>query len=835
MQKDGSVYEQITVIAVPNALRSGSDGCWETAWYDARMISGDSDMAPKAAPMKIAVIGSGYVGLVASVCFAEMGHSVIGVDNDPHKLAAHTQGQPTIHEQSLPELLQRHLGTSLRFTADLPEAAAQADVVFIAVGTPQSDAGHSDLSYVESVAHQIAHSMRGYTVIAEKSTVPVYTNAWLRRLIAGQGVSAEQFDVVSNPEFLREGTAIADFLHPDRIVVGAETERAMQVMRRIYAPLTTGRYYAQAHAIAGRCSPLAPPPILQTSAKSAELIKHASNAFLAMKISFINQVANVCEAAGADIDEVRSGIALDRRIGPAFLHPGIGYGGSCFSKDIAAFHSVAAALGVDFDLLAKVEQANHGQRERFLAQVRTELGTLAGKKLAVLGLAFKGGTDDVRESPALALVQQLCEANCTVVAYDPAAMPRAQQALGNPPHLHFAADEYAAATDADALLILTDWPQFARLDWARMRTLLATPRVLDGRNLCDPNELAAQGLTWIGVGRKRRMPDLHTLPAQAPALHTPQPRQRILLTGAAGFLGSHLADRLVAEGMQVLGVDNGSTGSATNLEHLRNEPRFDLLEQDICVPFDPGAIDYILNFASPASPAQYMQRGPETLRAGSLGTQHMLDLARRHRAVFLQASTSECYGTPQVHPQPESYWGNVNPIGPRSVYDESKRFSEALVMAYHRYYRVDVRLARLFNTYGPRMQPDDGRVISNFVMQALTGRDLTVYGSGKQTRSFCFVADLVEGILALMRSSETMPVNLGNPDEYTILQCAQQVIAGCQSPSKIVHEPLPEDDPPQRRPEITRARTILDWEPKMPLQAGLALTIPYFRSLISNT
>ena len=791
-------------------------------------------MATKVDPMKIAVIGSGYVGLVASVCFAEMGHAVISVDNDPHKLASHAQGQPTIHEQSLPELLQRHLGASLRFTADLPEAVSQADVAFIAVGTPQSDAGRADLSYVESVAHQIARSIRSYTVIAEKSTVPVYTNTWLRRLITGQGIAAEQFDVVSNPEFLREGTAIADFLHPDRIVVGTETERAMQVMRRVYAPLTTGSYYARAHAIVGRCSPLAPPPILQTTAKSAELIKHASNAFLAMKISFINQVANVCEAAGADIDEVRSGIALDRRIGPAFLQSGIGYGGSCFSKDIAAFHSVAAALGVDFDLLAEVEQANQRQRERFLTQVRAELGTLAGKKLAVLGLAFKGGTDDVRDSPALAIVQRLCEADCTVVAYDPAAMQRAQQALEKQPRLHFAADEYAAATGADALLILTDWPQFARLDWARVRALLATPRVLDGRNVCDPNELTAQGLTWIGMGRKRRVPDAHTLQVQAPTMHTPQPRQRILLTGAAGFLGSHFADRLVAEGMQVLGVDNGSTGSAVNLEHLRNEPRFDLLERDICVPFDPGAIDCILNFASPASPVQYMQRGPETLRAGSLGTQQMLELARRHHAVFLQASTSECYGTPQVHPQPESYWGNVNPIGPRSVYDESKRFSEALVMAYHRYYRVDVRLARLFNTYGPRMQPDDGRVISNFVMQALAGRDLTVYGSGRQTRSFCYVTDLIEGILRLMRSRETMPVNLGNPDECTILECAQQVIASCQSHSKIVFEPLPEDDPPQRRPEITRARTILNWEPEIALPSGLAQTIPYFRSLSAS-
>jgi UDPglucose 6-dehydrogenase len=786
-------------------------------------------MPPSADAVNIAVIGSGYVGLVASVCFAEMGHRVVCVDNDPRKLELHAQGIPSIHEQLLPGLLQRHLQASLHFTADLQAAAADAEVVFIAVGTPQREEGRADLSYVESVAHQIARSIRSYTVIAEKSTVPVYTNDWLRRLIAGQGVAAEQFDVVSNPEFLREGTAVSDFLHPNRIVVGAETERAMAVMRRVYAPLTSGRYYAQANAVAGGCSPLAPPPMLQTTAKSAELIKHASNAFLAMKISFINQVAHVCEAAGVDIQEVRRGIALDHRIGGEYLQPGIGYGGSCFSKDIAAFQSVAAALGIRLDLLAEVEKTNQQQRERFVAKVQMECGPLAGKKLAVLGLAFKSGTDDIRDSPALAIVQSLWEAGCTVVAFDPAAMPRAQQALGARERLHFAADEYAAAAGADALLILTDWPQFAQLDWARIRDALAAPRVLDGRNVCDPHVLATHGLAWSGIGRSRSTADVQ--PALAPTVHTPQPQPRILLTGAAGFLGSHLADRLVAEGMHVLGVDNGSTGSAKNLEHLRREPRFDLLEQDICAPFDPGAVDCILNFASPASPAQYMQRGPETLRAGSMGTQQMLELARRHHAVFLQASTSECYGTPLVHPQPENYWGNVNPIGPRSVYDESKRFSEALVMAYHRYHRVDVRLARIFNTYGPRMQPDDGRVISNFIMQALAGADLTVYGDGVQTRSFCYVSDLVEGILRLLRSRETMPVNLGNPDEFTILECARQVMAGCQSQSKITYAALPEDDPPQRRPDITRARNLLGWEPKIDLQQGLAQTIPYFRSL----
>ncbi len=796
--------------------------------------------ATKDAEARIVVVGSGYVGLVAAVCFAEMGHPVVCVDNDPHKMESHRQGIPTIHEQFLPELLQRHLHRSLTFTADLSGAVQEAEAVFIAVGTPQSGDGQADLSYVESVARDIARSIRRYTVIAEKSTVPVYTNEWIRRLMEKQGIAAAQFDVVSNPEFLCEGTAVTDFLHPDRILIGTESTRAAEVLQRIYAPLTTGKYYAKQGAIAGRCTTAAP-QILRTSAKSAELIKHASNAFLAMKVSFINQVANVCDATNTDVAEVARGMGLDRRIGTYFLQPGIGYGGSCFTKDIAAFHAVAASLGIDFEMLTEVEKTNLQQRERFFEKVHAALGGLQGKRLAALGLAFKGGTDDIRESPALALVQRFLEAGCSVSAFDPAAMPRAQQSISASDHMAYAEDEYAAAQGADALLILTDWPQFAALDWARMRDVLAHPLVFDGRNLCSPAELTAHGLTYIGMGRKAGaempqspavLPESETQPK--PALTTRyagKPAQRIFLTGAAGFLGSHLADRLVAEGYSVLGADNVSTGDLHNLSHLRNEPRFSFIQQDICESCDPGAIDFVFNFASPASPVQYMNRGLETLRAGSEGMRRMLELARRYDATFLQASTSECYGTPQVHPQPETYWGNVNPIGPRSVYDESKRFGEAQVMAYHRYYRVDTRLARIFNTYGPRMQPDDGRVISNFIMQALAGNDLTVYGDGLQTRSFCYVTDLVEGILRLARSQEILPVNLGNPDEFTILACAQQVIAGCDAACTIRFEPLPEDDPPQRRPDITKARQLLGWEPKIALQQGLQQTIPYFRSL----
>ena len=307
---------------------------------------------------------------------------------------------------------------------------------------------------------------------------------------------------------------------------------------------------------------------------------------------------------------------------------------------------------------------------------------------------------------------------------------------------------------------------------------------------------------------------------------------RAIVSGAAGFLGSHLTDALLADGHSVVGVDNLCTGSLRNLEHLKSDSRFVFLERDICIPFDTGPVDYVFNFASPASPRDYLKLGTETLMAGSIGTQNMLELARKHGAKFLHASTSECYGDPLEHPQSEDYWGHVNPIGPRSVYDEAKRFSEALVMAYQRYHAVDTRLVRIFNTYGPRLNGDDGRVISNFIMQALRGEDLTVYGDGGQTRSFCYVSDEIDGIMRLSRSSEHLPVNIGNPHEWTVLECARAVLRVTGSTSRIVHGPLPEDDPSQRRPDIAKARRLLGWEPRIDLETGLRLSLEYFRGCV---
>jgi UDPglucose 6-dehydrogenase len=462
--------------------------------------------------MKIGVIGSGYVGLVAAACFAELGHDVICVDNDAEKLAALRAGAVPIHEQFLPELLQKNRGKRLNFSGSIQEAVRASAAIFIAVGTPQSETGEADLSYVEAVSRELAQALaesKDYKIVVEKSTVPVYTNSWIRRVMEQNG--AGSFDVASNPEFLREGSAVTDFLYPDRIVVGADQERCATIMRAIYEPLTSGEYQKRADAIPRPDAARIPAEIIVTSAKSAELIKHASNAFLAMKISFINAVANICESVGADVQQVREGIGADSRIGRRFLNPGIGYGGSCFPKDLKAFHAVAREFGFDFRLLDEVIRINEEQRQRFLRKIRATLWTLKGKRLAVVGLAFKGGTDDVRESPAIALVECLIKEGCEVVAYDPAAMEKSREILNS--SVTFAESSYAAAHKADALLILTDWEEFAALDLERLKTALKFPIVIDGRNLYSPKRMAEAGFTYVSVGRPDAMPQTNAVKA----------------------------------------------------------------------------------------------------------------------------------------------------------------------------------------------------------------------------------------------------------------------------------------------------------------------------------
>jgi len=467
------------------------------------------DLQPQtSAPVKIAVVGSGYVGLIAAVCFSELGHSVVCVDNDAARVAELQSGGVPIYEAQLPELLARHRGQRLVFSTDLLAAARCAEVIFIAVGTPQSPTGEADLSYVEASVREIAAGLDEYKVVVEKSTVPVLTNQWISRTLRFNGAKDENFDVISNPEFLREGTAIEDFLYPDRIVVGADTERARAVLRRVYQPLIDGSYFARPDHVPSPRDLNGGVRYLETSAKSAELIKHASNAFLALKISFINAVSNICELVGTDVEEVAVGIGADSRIGSKFLNAGIGYGGSCFPKDVRAFYKIAETVGYDFALLQAVERINENQQLCFMKKLRAALWTLKGKHIGVLGLAFKGGTDDVRESPAISIVKNLLAEGCLVSVYDPAAVEKARLMLPVDVNLRYAGDEFEAAHDAHALLVVTEWAQFARLNLDRLHQVMRYPVVIDGRNLFNPKQMAAAGFHYYSVGRPLAEPKL---------------------------------------------------------------------------------------------------------------------------------------------------------------------------------------------------------------------------------------------------------------------------------------------------------------------------------------
>jgi UDPglucose 6-dehydrogenase len=431
--------------------------------------------------MKIAVVGTGYVGLVAGACLAENGNDVVCVDKDPVKVKKLQRGQIPIYEPGLEEMVRRNRTEKrLTFTTNLARGIRASEIVFIAVGTPTGEDGSADLKHVLDVARETARAMNGYKVIVNKSTVPVGTAEKVRALVAGE--TKHPFSVVSNPEFLKQGAAIDDFMKPDRVVIGAEDTRAADLMKELYAPFTrTGA------------------PIMLMDCASAELCKYAANAMLATRISFMNEVANVCDAVGADVDQVRKAVAADRRIGPSFLFPGVGYGGSCFPKDVKAMVRFAKAADYDFQILKAVEAVNEKQKVRLIDKLRAHFGSLKGKRIAVWGLAFKPKTDDMREAPAVPLIQALLKDGAQVHVYDPEAMQVARTIFGS--KVKYAENSYGALDGADALALVTEWNEFREPDFARMRSTMRTPVIFDGRNIYSPEQIRAQGFTYVSMGR----------------------------------------------------------------------------------------------------------------------------------------------------------------------------------------------------------------------------------------------------------------------------------------------------------------------------------------------
>ena len=429
--------------------------------------------------MNISIIGSGYVGLVSGACFAELGNRVICADNDIKKISSLKKGQIPIFEPGLEELIKNNLKNKrLKFTSSIGEAVKSSEVIFIAVGTPPLENGEADLTGIENVARSIALSMDGYRLIVEKSTVPVETCSWIKKTVTTYLKKKYKFDVVSNPEFLREGSAINDFTHPDRIVVGLESLKARQIITRLYQPLNR--------------------PVLITNIKSAELIKHASNAFLATKISFINAVSCICDKVGADVKEVAQGMGLDNRIGRYFLHAGLGYGGSCFPKDLEAFITISEKLGYDFQILKAVRNTNEEQKKFVLQKIKDALWIIKDKTIAVLGLAFKPNTDDLRNSPSIDLINALTQEGAKIKVYDPKAMEKAKTILKN---VTYCRDPYQAAFHADCLIVATEWNEFKELDFVKLKRILKRALIVDGRNVYDPKLLKKIGFTYIGIGR----------------------------------------------------------------------------------------------------------------------------------------------------------------------------------------------------------------------------------------------------------------------------------------------------------------------------------------------
>ncbi|HYM70031.1 MAG TPA: UDP-glucose/GDP-mannose dehydrogenase family protein [bacterium] len=429
--------------------------------------------------MRLSVIGTGYVGLVAAVCFADLGHDVIGVDRDAERIRALQAGRSPIFEPGLEELLARGAEKKrLRFTTDTTEAVRESEVIFITVGTPSLESGDADVTAVAAVAETIAESLRDYRLIVEKSTVPVRTGERIRDQIQLVTGGAVPFDIASNPEFTREGSAIYDFMHPDRIVIGVTSERAERLLREVYRPFDC--------------------PVLVANLATAELIKHASNAFLAMKISYINAVANVCERVGADVRLVAEGMGYDDRIGRAFLNAGVGYGGSCFPKDVAAFVRIAHEAGYEFRLLEEVARVNEGQRDLLFRHLKEALWVLANRAVAVFGLAYKPNTDDMRDAPSVPVIERLLREGAEVRACDPVAEPNARRLL---PNIAYYADPYEAARGSDAVVLMTEWDEFRKLDLARLREVMRRPVLIDGRNLFDPEQAKALGFHYVGMGR----------------------------------------------------------------------------------------------------------------------------------------------------------------------------------------------------------------------------------------------------------------------------------------------------------------------------------------------
>jgi len=726
--------------------------------------------------VKVAVIGTGYVGLVTGVVLADMGNDVICVDNDQEKLAKLRQGIPPIYEPGVEEMLKRTIADGFfRVTDSVTDATRESDIVFIAVGTPSGDDGAPDLSAVQAVAKLIAKGITKYTIVVNKSTVPVGSGDMVENIILDAGVDPSLVDVVSNPEFLREGTAIHDTLQPDRIVIGARKREAAVKLVELYAPLEK--------------------PMIITDLNSAELIKYASNSFLAMKISFINAISRLCELCGGDVNDVAKGMGSDQRIGNQFLQAGLGWGGSCFPKDVLGLIRISESYGYDFEMLEATKKVNDEQTLHFVERMEKRLGGLKGKNIALLGLSFKPNTDDIRDAKSLEIIKFVKEKGAHIRAYDPVATQAVSKLH---PDVVYVDHAYDVCDNADALVLVTEWNEFKHLDLQRLGFVRRSSRLFEG---CS----RARGLrVFYGWNMK----------------------QPVLVTGGAGFVGSHLVDALVADGHHVRVLDDLSTGSLINLQSVEDKIEFihgSILEDGLLGRAADGC-RAVFHLAAIASVVE-AERDPERTQAVNVGgTLKAVEACRQHGAALVFSSSAAVYGDPDELPVHEDM-----PLNPISRYGHQKLEGERLVSDSG----VPCTMFRFFNVYGPRQDPASpySGVISLFMRSAMNLSPIYVFGDGYQTRDFVYIGDIVKAMVSALSFAKpgSSPLNLGTGLETPIRELARIIIELTGSPSILQFSEHREGDIQRSVADVALVRKMLGWQAMTNLSDGLKATLADLR------
>ncbi len=761
--------------------------------------------------MKITVVGAGYVGLVAGAGFSSTGNEVSIVDIDPSRIKTLLKGRSPIYEPGLEELLEHNLRQGrLSFTTDLGSAVEQAEVVILAVGTPSAPDGSVDMGAMEAAARDAAPALRGYTVVVTKSTVPVGTHKRLSEIIAS--LTDAEFDYVANPEFLKEGNAVGDFLKPDRVIVGVTGERALKIMRHLYAPFM-----------------MRSDRMLVMDPASAEMTKYACNVMLATRVSFMNELSQLCQRLGADIELVRRGMSSDHRIGSDFLFPSLGYGGSCLPKDVKALISMGRGANHPMRIAEAVDMANEAQREAIFRRVELYFrGSLQDKRIAVWGLAFKARTDDVRESSALVVIRRLLGAGASVAAHDPQALKRARAVLGGK-HVEYVKNMYDALAGADALVICTEWSEYRTPDFGRMKSLLNQPVIFDGRNLYDLEWMRETGVTYFSIGRP-----VVSLVAGGEGVDV-----KALVTGAAGFIGSHAVDRLLADGEEVVGVDNFDPFyereiKEANLLGARSYGGFAFAEADICDVgamgrvFDRhGPFDVVVHLAAKAGVRPSIADPRGCASANVAGTVNLLELSvqpsRKPRFVF--GSSSSVYGN-----NPKVPFSETDPVDhPISPYAATKKACELICHAYHHLYGLRVYCLRFFTVYGPRQRPD--LAIHKFARKILAGEPIPMFGDGSSSRDYTYIDDILQGLrCAIDRCEGYEIINLGSSSPIALREMIRVVAEACGEPPVVRQLPVQPGDVDRTFADVEKAARLLDYRPAVPFEEGVRRFVEWLRA-----